>query len=303
MTSPNPQQGSAPTPPAPSTDPNAGQQQQTGQQQQGQTQQGQPSYTINVGGGLLQPQPGQQQQSGQQPPSPWTGLLDVQPQTGQTGTQPGTQPPAPGQLDQNALSDLIGRAVQSAVDQRINALSNPQYRAAHGQPGQQQTGQPAPPATGPAGPSSAELGEARMAFRLYLGDRIALGSETERAVAADLAAGLLPQHLGNGMYPDAAARLVAAEVANRITDLRRGYEETMIRSLRQRGLLNEQQSAPPGMQPGAVGIPAGGMPVAVAQQQQTQSKLARMQGWAQQENASRGWQTGQPNQPAAPVGG
>lgn len=309
MTSPNPQQGTpGPTQPPTGTDGNNGQQQQPAGQQG--TQQQQPNYTINVGGGLLQPTPSQQGTGQQQPANPWAGLLDVQPPGGQQQTgQPGQQPAGqqPNLLDPNSITDLIARTVQSAFDRHVNALNNPQYRAAHGQqqPGQPQQGQPPQgQPTGPTGPSTAELGEARMAFRLYLGDRIALGSETERAVASDLAAGLLPQHLSTGMYPDAAARLVAAEVATRITDLRRGYEETMIRSLRQRGLLNEAPQAPAGMQPGVVGIPAGGMPAGVAQQQQQQSKLARMQGWAAQENASRGWQQPAATQPAtAPVGG
>lgn len=298
-----PQQGTGqPQQPAPGNDQATQTQQGQGQQQQGQQQQ--PNYTINVGGGLLQPTAGQQGQQTTQP-NPWAGLLDPGQGQQQQGQTPQGQPGQPGQpapVDPNNLEALIARTVQSVVDRQINALNNPQYRAAHGQQqGQPQHGQQQQ-APVPTGPSPAELGEARMAFRLYLGDRITLGSETERAVASDLAAGLLPQHLATGMFPDAAARLVAGDVATRISDLRRGYEETMIRSLRQRGLLNEAPQAPAGMQPGALGVPAGGMPVGAVQQQATQSKLAKMQGWAAEVNTQRGWSTA-PQQPAPAVGG
>jgi hypothetical protein len=306
VTAPNQQQPAQPAPPA--NQPPA-----PGQVQQGQVDQGQQ-------GQVQQPFPGQPGQP--QVPNPWAGLLDVAPPQGQPGQQgqfqgqPGQQfgqtgwpqPPQQGApaLDQGQMMDLIGRAVQSAVDRRINQQNNPQWQQAHGQPGQPgqqpQQGQPGfPPPTGyqqpptyqpaaPAGPSEADQREARMAAREYLGDRITFGSEAERAMAVDLTSALIPTQLLMGMTPNQAALNVAQTVADRVGSLRRTYEAQAVNTLRSRGLLVETPQGPAALG-GSVGLPQGGLPVGTAQQQNTVAKAQKMAAWAQEENAARGWKT------------
>lgn len=259
-------------------------------------QQGQP-----IQGGLLQPG-----QPGQQSVNPWSGLLDVAPQQGQLGQQgqPGQyiygqqgqvgQPPAQG-LDANAIADLIARQVQSTVDRQINALRNPQYQQAHGQQPQgqpqQQPQQYPPPAPVPTGPSDGDLREARMAAREYTAGQITFGSVDEQAVAADLAAAMIPGMLARGFTPDQAGRDVAGQVAQRITTLRRTYEEQMIRSLRSRGALREDGAQPAGFVPASVGIPVGGQPVSQTDATRVRAKAGQMSAWAAEENTQRGWET------------
>lgn len=300
MTAPTPQQipqnQGQPVP----TPPNTGQQPVPGQQDQ--SQQGQGQF------GQFPTQPGAPA------PNPWAGLLDVAGQPGQGQQQQGQQgqpfqgqpgwpaPPAAPQLDQTQLLDLVGRAVQSAVDRRINQQHNPQWQQAHGQQGAAvQPGQPgvppayppagyapAPPA--PSGPSEADRREARMAAREYLGDQIQFGSDAERAMAVDLTAALIEPQLLLGMTPNQAGMAAAQTVAQRVTSLRRTYEDQAVRALRSRGLLNEPPQAPAGMA-GSVGLPQGGTPVSTAQVQQTTAKASKLAQWAAEENAQRGWTT------------
>ena len=262
-----------------------------------------------------QQQPGQGQQQ-QQVPNPWAGLLDVAPQQGQGQQQPGQgqQVQFPQQLgqfgQQQGLFPMgypqqgvpqmdptqIAAIVQSAVDRRVNQLTNPQWQQAHGQLPQGQPGQfqPAPPQYQPppvpSGPSDADLREARMAATAYLGDQIQFGSPDERAMAVDLASAQIHNQLLLGMTPNQAGLAAAQAVAARVTNLRRSYEDQAVRALRQRGLLNETPQAPAGMA-GSVGFPQGGTPVTTANQQQTVAKHNKLQQWAQEENAARGWPT------------
>lgn len=264
------------------------------------------------------PQPGH---LGQQQTNPWMGLLDVTPQPGhqtqlppgQAGGQPTQstqfqlgapvfpQPGAPtGGIDPGQLADLVARAVQSAVDRRVNQLTNPQWQQAHGQPPQQQ-GQQAQTFTQGAvpqvqftpmasGPSDADQREARMAAREYLGDRITFGSEAERAMAVDLTTALIPGQLMLGVTPNQAAMAAAQTVADRVTSLRRDYEDRAVRGLRSRGLLNEPPQVPAAMA-GSVGMPQGGLPVSTTNQQQIAAKANKLAAWAAEENTQRGWAT------------
>jgi hypothetical protein len=196
----------------------------------------------------------------------------------------------------------IAAIVQSAVDRRVNQLTNPQWQQAHGQPaqGQPPQGQPyqapqpgAPQAyqyAPPAGPSDADLREARMAATAYLGDQMQFGSSDERAMAVDLAGSLIQNQLLMGMTPNQAGLAAAQAVGARVSALRRSYEDQAVRTLRARGLLVEPQQAPAGMA-GSVGVPQGGTPVTTANQQQMTAKHNRLQQWAQEENAARGWTT------------
>lgn len=288
------------------------QQQGSGQHTSSPTQQ--PAQTGNPGN---QQGTDQGQQTGQQvtplpgsPPNPWLGLLDVAPQPGQGQPQQGQQFTAqPGQVQgaqgwpQQQMVDLIGRAVQSAVDRRVNQMTNPQWQQAHGQP-QPPTVVPTPPPfqqgtnpapagynfTVPPWPSEADQREARMAAREYLGDRITFGSEAERAMAVDLTSALIPTQLLMGMTPNQAALNVAQTVADRVGSLRRTYEDQAVRALRSRGLLVETPQGPPAMA-GSVGLPQGGLPVGTAQQHNAAAKAAKLAVWAQEENAQRGWNT------------
>lgn len=265
-------------------------------------------------------QPDQQNPNQGQPPAgqqqpganPWAGLLDVvtpPPGQGQQQHGQGSPSPAPGQsfgppppagIDPGQLADLVGRAVQSAVDRRVNQLTNPQWQQAHSQPPPQQ-GQPAQSFTQgtvpqvqftpmASGPSEADQREARMAAREYLGDRITFGSEAERAMAVDLTTALIPTQLMLGVTPNQAALAAAQTVADRVTALRRDYEDRAVRGLRSRGLLNEPHQVPAGMA-GSVGMPQGGLPVSTTNQQQLAAKAAKLAGWAADENQQRGWTT------------
>lgn len=268
-----------------------------------QGQPGQPSTQGDQNG----PQPAQfpQQQTGT---SPWSGLLDVASQQSpqQPGQIPAPQFPAgypqqgsPGGVDQQALADLIGRAVSSAVDRRVNQMNNPQWQQAHQPP--QQGGAPQPPAPQQyqqqyqpppvaTGPSEADQREARMAAREYLGDRITFGSEAERAMAVDLTSALIPTQLLMGATPNQAGLAVAQAVADRVTSLRQTYSDQAVRALRARGLLNEPPQSP-AVVAGSVGFPQGGTPVGTGSAQQTAAKAKQLQSWAAEENAQRGWNT------------
>jgi len=298
VTAPNPQQQGQP---------------QQGQQAPNQSGNGQPPTT----GSADQGQQGQGQfqqfppQGGAPAQNPWAGLLDAAPQGGGQPTQgqgqpaqgqPGwPPPPAPPQMDPTQLMDLIGRAVTSAVDRRVNQLANPQWQQAHGQPAQgqppQQQGQPGyPPAGYPpapphqSGPSDADRREARMAAREYLGDQIQFGSDAERAMAVELTAAGVETQLALGMTPNQAGLAAAQTVAQRVTALRRTYEDQAVRALRARGLLNEQPQVPAGMA-GSMGLPQGGTAVSTAQTHQTAAKASKLAAWAAEENAQRGWTT------------
>jgi hypothetical protein len=274
-------------------------------QQVGQPQQGTPANQQQqpAQGGLLQ-----QGQQGQQATNQWTGLLDVAPQQGQQPQQQ-AQPGQYGQLpqqfsqqgqpyvDQNAIADLVGRHVQSAIDRLVNQQRNPQWQQAHGQPSQQQ-GQPsqqpqpqyAPPAPVPTGPSDGDLREARMAAREYLTGSITFGNVDEQGVAADLAASLIPGMLGRGYTPDQAGREVATQIAGRITQLRRSYEEAFVRALRARGGLREDGQQTAGFTP-SQGIPVGGLPVSQTDATRLQAKAKQMGAWAAEQNTQQGWTT------------
>ena len=292
----------------------------TDQQGQQTGQQGQPPQQVqqqaptggqqgNQWSGLLDPgqqqgqpvqgQPGQQQgpwpyQLPQFPPQSWQQGQPGQGQPVQPG-QPVFGQPTPQSTDPNHIADLVARTVTSQIDRVINAARNPQYQQAHGQPaghpGQQ--GQPPqqwpqqPPV--PTGPSDGDLREGRIAAREYLNGQMALGSVDEQAIAADLAAAMLPNLLMRGYTPDQAGREVAGQVAQRIKGLRGTYEQQMIHALRSRGALKEDQQTPAGLAPNAVGIPAGGQPASVAAAANMQQKSAWMADLAKQENKARGW--------------
>lgn len=295
----------APQQPAPQQQPNTGQPQQGQQPPAGDQGQGQQQPTgLLLPAGVAPPAP-------PPAPNPWAGLLDLsgQGQQGQGQQAPPqyNQPPAPPAIDPGQLADLIGRE----VDRRVNARLNPQYQQAHGQQGQQQ--QPPPtqqgqqqqyaPPPAPPGPSDADRREGRMAVREYLNDRIQLGSEAERALAADLATSLIDTQLQRGLWPDQAGREVAGIIAERITQLRRTYETQLVTALRSRGLLVEspqgqlpatgagpQQQLPAPVMPALpMGVPVGGTPAGSAGVARTNAKATQMAQWAQQENAAKGW--------------
>lgn len=293
MTAPNPQQPQQPTNPQQGQGgPAGGQQPQPPQQPQGPP--GQPGDQ-------------QSQQPGQQQPNPWQGLLDVappaggqqqlgQPQLGQL--YPGQQftaPPAGG-MDPTQVADMVARAVNSQVDRIINAQRNPQWQQAHGQPPAghppQQGAPPSPQQTYqppvPTGPSDADQREARMAATAYLGDQIQFGSADERAMAVDLTASLIPAQLALGFTPNQAGLAVAQQVAQRVTALRRSYEDQAVRALRGRGLLVETPQVPAQMA-GSVGVPVGGTPASATNQHQAAAKQKHMLAIAAEENTQRGW--------------
>jgi hypothetical protein len=137
-----------------------------------------------------------------------------------------------------------------------------------------------------------------MAAREYVTDQITFISEAERAVAADIMATLIPAQLAGGASPDQAGRTAAAAAATRVKDLRRSYEEQVVRGLRARGALKEDQQGPPGITP-AAGLPLGTPPVTATPGAVKRETVARMTGWAQEANQSQGWAPATPAAPAA----
>jgi hypothetical protein len=153
------------------------------------------------------------------------------------------------QVDLNALvgqlEDRLGQRFDAIADRRVNAIlgemrrNQGQQQQGGGndqggqQQGQQQSG--SQPRT-----SQADLRAARLAFREYVGDEVRFISAEERAFAMDLGSALLVQQAQNGIDDeDRAGRTVAAEVAKKVKDLRKHYEDRTVAALRRRGALNE----------------------------------------------------------------
>ncbi|MFE2751570.1 hypothetical protein ACFXGA_06155 [Actinosynnema sp. NPDC059335] len=113
-----------------------------------------------------------------------------------------------------------------------------------------------------SGPDPADLREARLAFREYLGDQYRPGTPTEREIAAELGGALIREHLvTGGGDPDRAARTAADTVANRLRAHRRAIERQTVAALRKRGALRDDYGS--GSQNGgapAVSLPAGRAP-------------------------------------------
>lgn len=175
-----------------------------------------------------------------------------QEQAGGTGDGTGQTPPVPATPEQ--IADLINRE----VDRRMTSL----YREVRGQAGQQgqqqgqgqgqQGEQQGGPQSGqqqtPAGPSEADVREARLVYREYVGDEIKFLGTVEREHASTVAQALLRERIGRGDDPDRAGREVAREVASTVKALRQHYEQQTVAALKRRGLLPDDGRGP-GQQP------------------------------------------------------
>jgi hypothetical protein len=221
-------------------------------QQQGGGQQG------AGGGGPPAGQQGQQQQGqgqqggqGQQQQDPYADLFNNARndggQQGQPGQQQGQQGGQGGgqQLPDN-LADVIGRAVESAVDRRINAINNPGGGRNRNQ-GQQGQGDGQGQGNGQqqqvAAVDQGARREARLAFREYLGDQIRFLSDTERNAAVQIGTAMIATWDGQG-DADQFGRQVSAAVAQTVKDLAEMYRRTAVEALRKQGLLKEQPQGP-----------------------------------------------------------
>lgn len=89
----------------------------------------------------------------------------------------------------------------------------------------------------PTGPSSADVREARMTYRDYVGGEMKFLGNEERDFAQVLANGLLREALGRGDDPETAGTAVAKEVAKQIKGLRSHYEGKVLAGLRRNGTI------------------------------------------------------------------
>lgn len=226
--------------------------QQAGGQQQGQGQQGTTQEQGGTSGltGLLDEQAGQPQGDGGQQGEQQQGG------TGQTGTGPQQQTAQP------ATADEIARIVESTVDRRINAvLREVRGQGGSGQQGQQQGGQQGQSAeqgggqqqqtsgqAAPAGPTAADLREARLVYREYVQDEVQFLGTVEREHASTLAGALIQERLQRGDDHETAGREAAKTVASTVKNLRQHYEQQTIAALQRRGLLPKDGRGP-GQQP------------------------------------------------------
>jgi hypothetical protein len=112
------------------------------------------------------------------------------------------------------------------------------------------------------GPDPADVREARLAFREYLGDQYRPTIPTEREIAAELGGALIREQLATDAGdPDRAARTAADTVATRLRKYRRAIERQTVAALRKRGALRDDYgSASQGSGPSAVSLPAGRAP-------------------------------------------
>jgi hypothetical protein len=172
------------------------------------------------------------------------------------GQQQGQQQQT-GQIDTNALvqqlEERLGSRFDAIADRRVNALLNA-HRQSLGQQQQQgqqqqngspgvQNGQQDQSQQQPRPASASDLRAARLAFREYVGDEVKFISAEERAFAMDLGSALLVQQAQHGIDDeDRAGRTVAAEVAKKVKDLRKHYEDRTVAALRRRGVLTDQQT-------------------------------------------------------------
>jgi hypothetical protein len=162
----------------------------------------------------------------------------------------GEQTPAPTvESLQAALGEMRG-SFQAEVDRRVNQVVST-LRGEMAQMGQQPSAVPvAPPAAplpSPAGPpqtSSADLREARMVYREFVGESLQFVGPQERALAQDLSSMQLLQAIQSGMDPDTAGRHVASQVTSRILDARGMYEASVVNALRRSGRLSETPATP-----------------------------------------------------------
>lgn len=163
-----------------------------------------------------------------------------------------------------ALQALIAREANRIADQRINQVlqrqrggqQQGQQQGTRQQQGGQQQGQQQPESHGGGrGASPADVREARMVYREYVGDKITFVGDEERQFAADLAAALLPGMLEAGADVETAGQQVATQVAERVKSTRQFYQRKTIKALQQRGVLPEDFR--PGQPPKGTTQPGG----------------------------------------------
>jgi len=148
-------------------------------------------------------------------------------------------------LSKAALTKLITDEANKVADRRINqALEKRDRKTREDKRRSSSRGS----GTGrDAGPSPADLREARLVYRDFIGDEIKFVGNEERSYAADLAAALLRDKLAEGADIEDAGQAVARDVATRVVALRKTYQQATIRTLQRTGALAKDFKA--GTQP------------------------------------------------------
>lgn len=94
-----------------------------------------------------------------------------------------------------------------------------------------------------SGPSDADVREARLAYREYVGDSgVKFLGDVERNHAMTLAKGMIPGLLAQGLDPDEAGRKAADDVASTIKSLRKHYESKTLAALKRQGQIADDTS-------------------------------------------------------------
>jgi hypothetical protein len=241
---------------------------------------GRPIREIRGGSVGLPEQPPEGQQ-GQGPNEDLGDLLGEPVGAGDGGGGDPTDPPAGGAEAPPAwwaaASAQLQQQTQSEIDRRINQLQRRQ--SAPGQQQQQpQGGHQAPPPPAPVGGvSSADIREARAAYRDAWADTGTRLSPEERDFVNAALGGLIAAELASDPDPDRAGTRVANTIATQVRKLRSGYQTRIVSRLEQVGALDRTK-----LKPGVQNTPGSGQQKSPATEWQsgadTAQKLLQQRG-------------------------
>jgi hypothetical protein len=140
-------------------------------------------------------------------------------------------------LTRAQISKMVEKEANRIADRRINQALRKQRQRRGNQGGSKDDRDDSDKGTSGGRVASTDVREARAVYRDEVRDVIRFVSDDERALAGDIASGLLRERLREGDDPDEAGEAVAREVADRVKGLRRTYQQATIRRLQSMGHL------------------------------------------------------------------
>jgi hypothetical protein len=140
-------------------------------------------------------------------------------------------------LTRAQISKMVAKEANRIADRRINQALRKQWGRRGNQGRSTDDRGDSDKDTSGGRVASTDVREARAVYRDEVRDVIRFVSDDERALAGDIASGLLRERLREGDEPDEAGEAVAREVADRVKGLRRTYQSATIRRLQSLGHL------------------------------------------------------------------
>jgi hypothetical protein len=140
-------------------------------------------------------------------------------------------------LTRAQISKMVEKEANRIADRRINQALRKQRQRRGTQGRSKDDRDDSDKDTSGGRAASTDVREARAVYREEVRDVIRFVSDDERALAGDIASGLLRERLREGDEPDEAGEAVAREVADRVKGLRRTYQSATIRRLQSLGHL------------------------------------------------------------------